>query len=70
VTAPAGPTLAEIRTWPATVDVATAASALGISRSWAYQLAKADGLPCRVIALGGKPRVITASLIAELERTA
>jgi hypothetical protein len=48
----------------------TAASALGISRSWAYQLAKADGLPCRVIALGGKPRVITASLIAELERTA
>jgi hypothetical protein len=37
VSAPAGPTLAEIRTWPA---------------------------------LGGKPRVITASLIAELERTA
>lgn len=61
------PTLAEIRTWPATVDIAAAARALGISRSHAYALAKRGEFPAAVLPVGQRLRVITASLIAMLE---
>ena len=61
-----GPTLDEIRSWPSTVDPATAASAVGISRSYAYELVKRGEFPAKVIRVGGKPRVVTASILALL----
>ncbi|MBV9651728.1 MAG: helix-turn-helix domain-containing protein [Pseudonocardiales bacterium] len=57
------PTLAEIRGWPATVDVPAAALALGLSRSHAYALARAGQFPAQVLIAGGRMRVITASLL-------
>jgi hypothetical protein len=58
------PTLDEIREWPATVDPTTAARALGCSRSYAYELIRRGEFPCKVIKVGGKNCVITASLLA------
>lgn len=65
--APVGtPTLDEVRSWPATVDVTDAARALGISRSKLYALIQRDQAPVRVLNVGSK-RVITASLVRLLE---
>ncbi len=61
-----GPTLEEIRSWPATVDVPTAARALGYSKSWGYQLIAQGEFPCRVITVRGRSRAVTASLLALL----
>jgi excisionase family DNA binding protein len=61
-----GPTIDEIRSWPATVDPGTAARALGCSRSYAYDLVRRGEFPARVIEVGGKRRVITASILALL----
>jgi hypothetical protein len=36
----AGPTLDEVRRWPATVDVRHACAAIGISPAWGYELIK------------------------------
>jgi predicted DNA-binding transcriptional regulator AlpA len=60
------PTLAEIRNWPATVSPAMAATAFGISRSYAYELARSGEFPAKVIKVGGKTRVLTASVLAVL----
>lgn len=60
------PTLADIRTWPATVDVRLAARALGISGSKLYALIQRNEAPVQVIDVGSK-RVITASLVRLLE---
>lgn len=60
------PTLAEIRGWPATVDVPAAGLALGLSRSHAYALARTGQFPAKVLIAGGRLRVITASLLALL----
>ncbi|MER6199811.1 DNA-binding protein [Streptomyces sp. NPDC001586] len=60
------PTLDELRTWPATVDVNRAATALGISRSQLYALIKRNEAPVRVLDFGSK-RVVTASLVRLLE---
>ncbi|MEV7833004.1 DNA-binding protein [Streptomyces subrutilus] len=60
------PTLDELRTWPATVDVNRAAMALGISRSQLYALIKRNEAPVRVLDFGSK-RVVTASIVALLE---
>lgn len=60
-------TLAEVRKWPATVSVRRACTALGISGTHGYALARRDEFPCRVIRAGGRVRVVTASLIAVLE---
>lgn len=60
-------TLDEVRTWPATVDVDTAVRALGISRSHGYRLARDSQFPCRIVRLGDRVRVVTASLLALLE---
>lgn len=46
--------------WP------TAARALGISRSTAYQLAREDNLPVEVMRVGGTVKVRTADLRAWL----
>src|SRR5690349_6467246 len=67
VEAAPGPTLDEIRGWPATVDVAAAAGALGCSRSYAYQHIAQGEFPCKVIKLGGRVRIPTASILALLE---
>lgn len=62
-----GPTLEEIRTsWPATVDVPTAGRAFGISRSHAYDLVNCHEFPARVIKVGGRYRVVTATIVRAL----
>lgn len=63
------PTLAEIREWPATVDVTSAARALGISPSAAYEWIKTGEFPCAVISVRHRYRVITAGLVALLSQT-
>jgi hypothetical protein len=61
------PTLREIRSWAPTCDPANAALALGISRSTAYEVLRRGDFPARAIRVGGRWRVITASLIDVLE---
>jgi predicted DNA-binding transcriptional regulator AlpA len=63
----AGPTLDEVRGWPATVDVGRACRALGYSRSWGYALIAAGEFPVRVITTRGRSRVVTSSLLALLD---
>ncbi|MFC5996258.1 DNA-binding protein [Pseudonocardia hispaniensis] len=65
--APDVPTLDEIKKWPATVDIPQACRPFGISRSHGYELAGRDAFPARVLKVGGRYRVITASIIAALE---
>jgi hypothetical protein len=48
---------------PSVVDIVTAARALGLSRSHAYDLAKRDVFPCRVVRIGHVYRVPTADLL-------
>ena len=47
----------------ATVDLMTAAAALGLGRTRAYQLANRDEFPCRVIRIGDTYRVPTPGLL-------
>ncbi|MCX4824892.1 helix-turn-helix domain-containing protein [Streptomyces sp. NBC_01142] len=62
------PTLAEIRSWPATVGVPDAARAIGVSKSHLYELIRKGEAPVRTLALGSsRHRVVTASLIQLLE---
>ncbi|GAA2548162.1 helix-turn-helix domain-containing protein [Pseudonocardia hydrocarbonoxydans] len=61
------PTLDEIRTWPATVDVTQACRPFGISRAFGYELVARGDFPARVITVGGRRRVVTASIVAALE---
>lgn len=61
------PTLAEIKaTWPPAVDVPTAATAFGMSRSKAYELVARDEFPAKVAKYGGRIMVITESLVRAL----
>jgi hypothetical protein len=61
-----GPTgamgLEELLALPATVNVTTAARALGIGRDKAYGLIRAGSFPVRTLTLGGTVRVPTAEL--------
>jgi predicted DNA-binding transcriptional regulator AlpA len=61
------PTLAEVKKWPATVNVPRAALALGCSRSHLYELIKRGDAPVRTLSFGTRHVVITASLVALLE---
>jgi excisionase family DNA binding protein len=56
----------ELLALPATVDLVTAARALGIGRTMAYQLARAGELPVPVLRLGARYRVPTAALLGAL----
>jgi excisionase family DNA binding protein len=56
----------ELADLPSVVDIITAARALGLSRTYAYQLAKSNEFPCRVIRVGNCYRVPTAALLALL----
>jgi predicted DNA-binding transcriptional regulator AlpA len=60
------PTLKEIGEWPATVEIPKACTAFGISRSHGYALAGRGQFPARVIKVGGRYRVATASILAAL----
>jgi hypothetical protein len=55
-------TTAELRA-SATVDLMTAAAALGLGRTKAYELARRDEFPCRVIRIGETYRVPTPGLL-------
>jgi predicted DNA-binding transcriptional regulator AlpA len=66
----ARPTLDDIRKWPATVSPAKAALAFGISRSYAYELARSGDFPCRVIKVGSRRRVSTADILRVLSSPA
>jgi hypothetical protein len=54
----------------ATVDLMTAARALGLGRTKAYNLAKRDQFPCRVIRIGEVYRIPTPGLLELLGVTA
>lgn len=66
------PTVAEIRQWPATVDVPQFAAALGVSRAHGYECIRTRRLPAeiRTIEVGGRIKVITSSILAALGETA
>lgn len=61
-----GMSLAELMAMPVTVDIATAARALGLGRSTAYELARRGAFPCRVLHVGSSYRVPTAELLRVL----
>jgi predicted DNA-binding transcriptional regulator AlpA len=60
-------TLAEVRKLPATIDVETAAAALGVSRSTAYEAIRLGTLPSKVVTVMRRKTVITASVLELLE---
>ncbi len=55
-------TIAQLRAVP-TVDLMTAARALGLGRTKAYGLARQQQFPCRVIRIGETYRVPTTGLL-------
>ncbi|TDE22070.1 DNA-binding protein [Actinomadura sp. 6K520] len=57
----------ELAELPSVVGIVTAARALGLSRTYAYQLAKNDQFPCKVIRIGNCYRVPTAALLSLLD---
>jgi len=56
-------TIDELRALPATIDLPTAARALGLGRTKAYDLAKRGQFPCRLLRIGGAYRIPTAELL-------
>ncbi|MPZ79643.1 MAG: helix-turn-helix domain-containing protein [Actinophytocola sp.] len=61
-----GMTLDELTALPTVLDLVTAARALGIGRTTAYELARRDRFPCPLIRVGGGYRVPTAGLLRVL----
>jgi hypothetical protein len=61
-----GMTRAELLALPVTVDIGTAARALGLGRSTGYDLARRHEFPCRVLHVGSSYRVPTADLLRVL----
>ena len=56
-------TLAELLAMPVTVDIGTAARALGLGRSTGYELARRGEFPCRLLQVGSSYRVPTVELM-------
>lgn len=52
----------ELAALPTTTTIETAARALGLGRTRAYQLAREGRFPCKVIRIGTTYRVVTADL--------
>jgi predicted DNA-binding transcriptional regulator AlpA len=50
----------DLDTLPTVVSIVTAAHALGLSRTYAYELAKRGDFPCRIIRVGTAYRVPTS----------
>ncbi len=63
-------TLGELREAGPVVNVEIAAAALGVSRSAAYEAIARDEFPARVIHVGRRIKVVTASLIDLLDTRA
>jgi hypothetical protein len=61
-----GLTLAEVRKLPATVDVGTAARALGIGRATLYEAIRVGNSPVKTISVQRRVVVITADLLRVL----
>ena len=61
--------IAQLRT-TATVDLMTAAAALGLGRTRAYELARRNQFPCRMIRIGDTYRIPTPGLLELLGVTA
>lgn len=61
------PTLEEIKTWGATVNVPTACKPLGISTAHGYALLARGEFPAKTLHVGGCWRVVTASLARLLD---
>ena len=59
-------TFPELFRLPATVNLATAANALGIHVNTAYRLIQRDAFPCPVLRLGCRHRVPTRALMLAL----
>lgn len=60
-------TLREVRKLPATVDVGTAARALGIGRSTLYEAIRLSESPVKTLEVRRRVVVLTADLIRVLE---
>lgn len=60
---PSNVSVEDLRQMPAVVDIVTAGQILGIGRTKAYELAKRDQFPCRVLRIGALYRVPTAELM-------
>lgn len=56
----------ELLALPVTVDISTAARALGLGRSTAYDLARCGEFPCRILRIRSSYRVPTAELLKVL----
>ncbi|WP_248772879.1 helix-turn-helix domain-containing protein [Nocardiopsis dassonvillei] len=56
-------TIRELYDLPAAVDLMTAARALHMGRTTAYELARRGDFPCRLLRYGGTYRVVTAELL-------
>lgn len=65
-----GPTLDEVRRWPATVNVEDYARAFGISRAGAYESIRTGTCPVRTIKVGNRIKVVTASIVKVLDQPA
>ena len=52
----------ELLALPTTISVETAARAIGLGRTRAYQLARRGEFPCKVIRIGASYRVVTGDL--------
>lgn len=52
----------ELAALPTTTTIEAAARALGLGRTRAYQLARENRFPCKVIRIGTTYRVVTADL--------
>jgi hypothetical protein len=61
-----GMTRAELLALPVSVDLLVAARALGLGRTFAYELARSGDFPVRVLRLGNRYRVARADLLRAL----
>lgn len=60
-------TLREVRRLPATVDVPTAASALGVGRSTLYEAIRLGSSPVKTLTVQRRVVVLTSDLLRILE---
>ncbi|MBS2966493.1 helix-turn-helix domain-containing protein [Actinocrinis puniceicyclus] len=60
-------TFPELFALPVTVDLATAARALGISMTTAYRLTQRNAFPCAIMRPTYRYRIPTASLLTALD---
>lgn len=59
-------TMDELHALPVSVDLATAGRAFGVGRTKAFELAKQDKFPCRVLRVGEKYRVPRSAIFEAL----